>query len=163
MSQVHIAWMKHTKNNKLREKLVVLLSKPSPLIDSLIWVRCNHACFACDPAPNVARERISVPWLFTLILSCLNRGGATKKNVVGTIRAIMYGESSSILLLATFEANLCTAVGNTVGPQFFLSSKLPAHLLGIEDSLIIFVPMAISGVVNDVLYLFENKRSDRLW
>ncbi|KAF2627095.1 allantoate permease [Macroventuria anomochaeta] len=87
----------------------------------------------------------NVSWVLTLSLSSSNTGGATKKIFMGITCAVMY------------------AVGNIIGPQFFISSQSPTHPLGIGAILVAFTLMAITGVVYCALCIFENKRRDRLY
>ncbi|KAF3050836.1 hypothetical protein E8E11_007660 [Didymella keratinophila] len=87
----------------------------------------------------------NVPWVFTLSLSSSNTGGATKKSFMGITCAVMY------------------AVGNIIGPQFFISSQSPTYPLGIGAMLVAFALMAVTGTVYYALGIFENKRRDRLY
>jgi hypothetical protein len=50
------------------------------------------------------------------------------------------------------------AVGNIIGPQFFLASQAPRYLLGIGSMMFAFALMASSGVAYYLLCVFENKR-----
>ncbi|EXJ89436.1 hypothetical protein A1O3_02503 [Capronia epimyces CBS 606.96] len=84
----------------------------------------------------------NVPWVFMLSLQSSNTGGATKKSFIGISVAIIY------------------AVGNIVGPQFYLSSQSPHYPLGIGSLMFGFALMAFSGIFYLVACLVENKRRD---
>ncbi|KAL1873618.1 hypothetical protein VTK73DRAFT_805 [Phialemonium thermophilum] len=84
----------------------------------------------------------NVPWVFLLSLSSSNTGGATKKSFMGMSIAVVY------------------AVGNIIGPQFFLSSQSPKYALGIGMMIFSFALMAAAGLVYHGLCFFENKRRD---
>ncbi|KAF3000931.1 hypothetical protein E8E13_008746 [Curvularia kusanoi] len=86
----------------------------------------------------------NVPWVFTLSLSSSNTAGATKKSFMGITCAVVY------------------AVGNIIGPQFFISSQSPTYPLGIGAMLVAFALMAVAGIVYYALCVIENKRRDRV-
>jgi hypothetical protein len=52
------------------------------------------------------------------------------------------------------------AVGNIVGPQFFLDRQAPTYALGIGSMLCAFALMAATGMAYYVLCSVENKRRD---
>lgn len=54
------------------------------------------------------------------------------------------------------------AVGNIIGPQFFLQRQAPDYVLGIGAMLAAFAVMAASGLAYYVCCFYENKRRDRL-
>ncbi|CEI63680.1 hypothetical protein FVEN_g6801 [Fusarium venenatum] len=85
----------------------------------------------------------NVPFIFLLSLSSSNTAGATKKSFMGMSIAIMY------------------AVGNIIGPQFFLSTQAPKYVLGIGAMLCAFALMAAVGLVYYFLCVIENKRRDK--
>ncbi|KAJ3529683.1 hypothetical protein NM208_g9651 [Fusarium decemcellulare] len=87
----------------------------------------------------------NVPWVFLLSLSSSNTAGATKKSFMGISIAIVY------------------AVGNIIGPQFFLDSQAPTYSLGIGSMLCAFALMAATGLAYYVLCALENKRRDALY
>lgn len=55
------------------------------------------------------------------------------------------------------------AVGNIVGPQFFLQRQAPHYVLGIGAMLTAFAVMAASGLAYYVYCFYENKHRDRLY
>ena len=61
------------------------------------------------------------------------------------------------------NADVGIAIGNIIGPQFFISSQSPTYSLGIGAMLVAFALMAVTGIVYYVLCIFENKRRDRLY
>ncbi|KAF4498669.1 allantoate permease [Fusarium agapanthi] len=85
----------------------------------------------------------NVPWVFLISLSSSNTAGATKKSFMGVSIAIVY------------------AVGNIVGPQFFLDRQAPTYVLGIGSMLFAFALMAATGLTYYVLCGIENKRRDK--
>ncbi|KAM0427806.1 hypothetical protein ACHAPT_007263 [Fusarium lateritium] len=87
----------------------------------------------------------NVPWVFLISLSSSNTAGATKKSFMGISIAIVY------------------AVGNIVGPQFFLDRQAPTYALGIGSMLCAFALMAATGLAYYVLCAIENKRRDGLF
>ncbi|KAG9256611.1 major facilitator superfamily domain-containing protein [Emericellopsis atlantica] len=84
----------------------------------------------------------NVPWVFMLSLSSTNTAGATKKSFMGVSIAVVY------------------AVGNIVGPQFFLQEQAPRYPLGIGSMLCAFAMMAAAGIAYYALCVVENKRRD---
>jgi hypothetical protein len=52
------------------------------------------------------------------------------------------------------------AVGNIIGPQFFISSQSPTYPLGIGAMLVAFALMAVAGVLYWILCVVENKSKD---
>jgi hypothetical protein len=110
----------------------------------------------------------NVPWVFMLSLSSSNVAGATKKSFMGVSIAIIYGKSSQEQPpgLPTQRVSLTRtllAVGNIVGPQFFLQRQAPHYILGIGAMLTAFAVMAASGLAYCVYCFYENKRRDRLY
>ncbi|KAF5983765.1 allantoate permease [Fusarium coicis] len=85
----------------------------------------------------------NVPWVFLLSLSSSNTAGATKKSFMGISIAIVY------------------AVGNIVGPQFFLDRQAPTYVLGIGSMLFAFALMAATGLAYCVLCGIENRRRNK--
>ncbi|KAM0294251.1 hypothetical protein HYE67_008027 [Fusarium culmorum] len=85
----------------------------------------------------------NVPFIFLLSLSSSNTAGATKKSFMGMSIAIMY------------------AVGNIIGPQFFLSTQAPTYVLGIGAMLCAFALMAAAGLAYYFLCIIENKKRDK--
>ncbi|KAM0704485.1 hypothetical protein Q7P35_008719 [Cladosporium inversicolor] len=55
------------------------------------------------------------------------------------------------------------AVGNIIGPQFFLQRQAPHYFLGIGAMLTAFAVMAASGLAYHVYCFYENKRRDRIY
>ncbi|KAM0329264.1 hypothetical protein ACHAQA_004568 [Verticillium albo-atrum] len=84
----------------------------------------------------------NVPWVFMLSLSSSNTAGATKKSFMGISIAVVY------------------AVGNIIGPQFFLQRQAPHYPLGIGSMLCAFALMAAAGISYYFLCIAENKRRD---
>jgi hypothetical protein len=54
-----------------------------------------------------------------------------------------------------------TAVGNIIGPQFFLDRQAPTYVLGIGMMLCAFCLMAATGLAYYVLCGIENKKRDK--
>ncbi|KAL2848519.1 major facilitator superfamily domain-containing protein [Aspergillus pseudoustus] len=86
----------------------------------------------------------NVPWVLALSLQTSNTGGTTKKSFVSISVAIFY------------------AVGNIIGPQFFLQSQSPHYPLGIGAMLCCFAIMAVTGVLYFVACFASNKHLDRV-
>ncbi|KAM0498954.1 hypothetical protein ACHAP6_006522 [Verticillium nonalfalfae] len=84
----------------------------------------------------------NVPWVFMLSLSSSNTAGATKKSFMGISIAVVY------------------AVGNIVGPQFYLQRQAPHYPLGIGSMLCAFALIAFAGISYYFLCIAENKRRD---
>ncbi|KAF7531249.1 hypothetical protein G7054_g9046 [Neopestalotiopsis clavispora] len=82
----------------------------------------------------------NVPWVFMLSLSSSNTAGATKKSFMGISIAVVY------------------AIGNIIGPQFFLDEQSPTYPLGIGAMLCAFAVMAAAGVAYYVFCVLENRR-----
>ncbi|TVY30249.1 putative transporter [Lachnellula hyalina] len=87
----------------------------------------------------------NVSWVLMLSLQSSNTAGMTKKSFVSVSIAIFY------------------AVGNIVGPQFFLTSQSPKYSLGIGAMLCCFAIMAATGILYGVLVFAENRRRDRVF
>ncbi|KAJ5710012.1 Major facilitator superfamily domain general substrate transporter [Penicillium malachiteum] len=86
----------------------------------------------------------NVPWVLALSLQTSNTSGTGKKSFVSISIAIFY------------------AVGNIVGPQFFLSSQSPTYPLGIGAMLCCFAIMAVTGVLYFLVCFWSNKKRDKL-
>ncbi|KAI9742135.1 MAG: hypothetical protein M1834_000525 [Cirrosporium novae-zelandiae] len=87
----------------------------------------------------------NVPWVLMLSLQTSNTAGMTKKSFVSVSTAVFY------------------AVGNIIGPQFFLDSQSPTYSLGIGAMLFSFAVMAACGLAYWAICFFENKRRDRVF
>ncbi|RSH93490.1 hypothetical protein EHS25_007846 [Saitozyma podzolica] len=87
----------------------------------------------------------NVPWVLCLSLVTSNTAGTTKKSFSSVSVAIAY------------------AVGNIIGPQFFLSSQSPTYYLGIYAMMVCFAVMFACGGVYWALVYYENRRRDRLY
>ncbi|OMP85182.1 putative transporter [Diplodia seriata] len=85
----------------------------------------------------------NVPWVMALSLQSSNVVGATKKGFVSVSAAAFY------------------AVGNIVGPHFFLESQAPHYGLGMGAMLCCFAVMVATGCLYYCLCVLENKRRDR--
>lgn len=110
----------------------------------------------------------NVPWVFMLSLSSSNVAGATKKSFMGVSIAIIYGKSppdypASQPTSYNRLTRIYLAVGNIVGPQFFLQRQAPHYVLGIGAMLTAFAVMAASGLAYYMYCFYENKRRDRLY
>ncbi|KJZ74787.1 hypothetical protein HIM_05904 [Hirsutella minnesotensis 3608] len=129
-----------------------------PNIRCLLWV------LSCFPAlagviivllVDVAKNRIAalvglymtgfynVSWVLAMSLISSNTAGATKKSFVSVSMAISY------------------AVGNMIGPQFFLDRQKPQYKLGISAMIIAFIMMAVCGMIYWGLCIQQNKARDR--
>ncbi|KAM4057773.1 major facilitator superfamily protein [Hirsutella rhossiliensis] len=129
-----------------------------PNIRCLLWV------LSCFPAlagvvivqlVDVTKNRIAalmglyltgfynVSWVLAMSLISSNTAGATKKSFVSVSMAISY------------------AVGNMVGPQFFLESQKPQYHLGIGVMIFSFVMMAVCGMVYWTICIRQNEARDR--
>jgi hypothetical protein len=87
----------------------------------------------------------NVSWVLMLSLQSSNTSGMTKKSFVSVSIAVFY------------------AVGNIIGPQFFLGTQAPTYALGIGAMLCSFVIMGATGILYFVLVFMENKRRDKLF
>ncbi|KAJ3531531.1 hypothetical protein NM208_g8476 [Fusarium decemcellulare] len=85
----------------------------------------------------------NAPFIMAVSLQTSNTSGTTKKSFVSTSIAIFY------------------ALGNIIGPQFFLESQAPRYQLGIGALLGSFAVMAASGIAYALVCMWENKRRDR--
>ncbi|KAF5001924.1 hypothetical protein FDECE_10805 [Fusarium decemcellulare] len=85
----------------------------------------------------------NAPFIMAVSLQTSNTSGTTKKSFVSTSIAIFY------------------ALGNIIGPQFFLESQAPHYQLGIGALLGSFAVMAASGIAYALVCMWENKRRDR--
>lgn len=56
-----------------------------------------------------------------------------------------------------------TAIGNIIGPQFFLRSQAPHYPLGIGAMICAFAIMAASGALHYAYCVYENGRRDRVY
>ncbi|KAJ0420118.1 major facilitator superfamily domain-containing protein [Aspergillus carlsbadensis] len=86
----------------------------------------------------------NVPWVLALSLQTSNTGGTTKKSFVSVSIAIFY------------------AVGNIIGPQFFLQTQAPHYPLGIGAMLCCFAIMTVTGVAYLVACFVSNKHRDQM-
>ncbi|KAH7244925.1 major facilitator superfamily domain-containing protein [Fusarium solani] len=85
----------------------------------------------------------NVSWVMALSLQSSNVTGMTKKSFVSISAACFY------------------AIGNIVGPQFFLESQRPHYSLGIGAMLCGFAVMMGTGTLYFIICAIENKRRDR--
>ncbi|OJD32564.1 major facilitator superfamily transporter [Diplodia corticola] len=85
----------------------------------------------------------NVPWVMVLSLQSSNVVGTTKKSFVSVSAAAFY------------------AIGNIVGPHFFLEGQAPHYNLGMGAMLCCFAVMATTGGLYYGLCVLENKRRDR--
>ncbi|RSL54364.1 hypothetical protein CEP54_009926 [Fusarium duplospermum] len=85
----------------------------------------------------------NVSWVMALSLQSSNITGMTKKSFVSISAACFY------------------AIGNMVGPQFFLESQRPHYSLGIGTMLCGFAVMMGTGTLYFIICAIENKRRDR--
>jgi hypothetical protein len=69
-------------------------------------------------------------WVMAMSLVLSNTAGATKKSFTAVSLAI------------------CYAIGNIIGPHFFLDSQKPYYELGIGTMMVAFVIMVICGGLN---------------
>ncbi|KAK5996816.1 putative transporter [Cladobotryum mycophilum] len=86
----------------------------------------------------------NVSWVLVMSLISSNTAGATKKSFVSVSMAISY------------------AVGNMLGPQFFLDSQKPQYQLGIGAMIVAFMLMGVCGVVYWVTCIHQNRLRDEL-
>ncbi|KAJ5651425.1 Major facilitator superfamily domain general substrate transporter [Penicillium longicatenatum] len=86
----------------------------------------------------------NVPWVLALSLQTSNTSGTTKKSFVSISVAIFY------------------AVGNIIGPQFFLEDQAPRYPLGIGAMLCCFAIMTATGILYFISCFTSNKRRDRI-
>ncbi|KAK0660551.1 putative transporter [Lasiodiplodia hormozganensis] len=84
------------------------------------------------------------PFVLTLSLQTSNTAGETKKSFCSVSVAAFY------------------AIGNIVGPQFFLESQSPHYSLGINAMMCCFAIMVATGMLYAVVCIFENRRRDRV-
>ncbi|KAL6354359.1 hypothetical protein LRP88_11689 [Fusarium phalaenopsidis] len=84
----------------------------------------------------------NVSWVMALSLQSSNVTGMTKKSFVSISAACFY------------------AIGNMVGPQFFLESQRPHYSLGIGAMLCGFAVMMGTGTLYFIICAIENKRRD---
>ncbi|KAF7556925.1 hypothetical protein G7Z17_g1080 [Cylindrodendrum hubeiense] len=82
----------------------------------------------------------NVSWVMALSLSTSNNSGVTKKSFASTSIAIAY------------------AVGNIIGPQFFLTKEAPTYQTGILAMFICFAIMFFTGVAYAAVQIITNKR-----
>jgi hypothetical protein len=112
----------------------------------------------------------NVPWVFMLSLSSSNTAEATTKIFMGISVAVVYGTFvicpvhfvaiSFCFILLHLSVLLISfiAVGNIIGPQFFLNKQSPTLPLGIGAMLFAFAIMAAAGLAYYVLCVMENRR-----
>ncbi|PVI02691.1 allantoin permease [Periconia macrospinosa] len=82
-------------------------------------------------------------WVMAMSLISSNTAGATKKSFASVSMAI------------------CYAIGNIVGPHFFLDSQKPEYSLGISTMIISFVTMAICGSLYWSICMRQNRARDK--
>ncbi|KAJ4156388.1 hypothetical protein NW754_008016 [Fusarium falciforme] len=102
----------------------------------------------------------NVSWVMALSLQSSNVTGMTKKSFVSISAACFYG----MFIIFRFQeliANNSPAIGNIVGPQFFLESQRPHYSLGIGAMLCGFAVMMGTGTLYFIICAIENKRRDR--
>ncbi|VUC32033.1 unnamed protein product [Clonostachys rosea] len=85
----------------------------------------------------------NVSWVMALSLQTSNVAGMTKKSFVSVSAAVFY------------------AIGNMIGPQFFLEKQAPHYGLGIGAMLCSFAVMMATGALYSFLCAMENKRRDQ--
>ncbi|KAM6510121.1 hypothetical protein FALCPG4_017748 [Fusarium falciforme] len=83
------------------------------------------------------------PFILAVSLQTSNTSGTTKKSFVSTSIAVWY------------------ALGNIVGPQFFLETEAPRYQTGIIALVCSFAAVAVCGISYGTFCIFENKRRDR--
>ncbi|KAJ6035617.1 Major facilitator superfamily domain general substrate transporter [Penicillium canescens] len=130
-----------------------------PNIRCLIWVISSLIAMAgaimvhiLDPttqrAASLAGVYImgfyNVPWVIALSLQTSNTSGTTKKSFVSISVAIFY------------------AIGNIIGPQFFLGTQAPHYPLGIGAMLCCFAIMTVTGILYFISCLISNQHRDRV-
>jgi hypothetical protein len=111
----------------------------------------------------------NVPWVLALSLQTSNTGGTTKKSFVSVSIAIFYGmytgffyiQMPCLIANQTLSISLYVAVGNIIGPQFFLESQSPRYPLGIGAMLCCFSIMAAMGILYFAVCFVSNQRRDR--
>lgn len=64
------------------------------------------------------------------------------------------------LLSSISLTNAHEAIGNIIGPQFFLEAEAPRYQSGIVALVCSFAVMALSGMAYGVFCIFENRRRD---
>lgn len=97
----------------------------------------------------------NVSWVLAMSLISSNTAGATKKSLGSVSIGIFYGSVNPFLplqwleIMAACANTLCfeKAVGNIIGPQFFLDSQRPHYTLGIGAMIFSFLIMAFCGIV----------------
>ncbi|RSL84597.1 hypothetical protein CEP51_003800 [Fusarium floridanum] len=83
------------------------------------------------------------PFILAVSLQTSNTSGTTKKSFVSTSIAVWY------------------ALGNIVGPQFFLETEAPRYQTGIIALVCSFAAVAVCGIAYAAVCVYENKRRDR--
>jgi hypothetical protein len=146
-----------------------------PNIRCLIWVISSLIAMAgaimvhvLDPttqrAASLAGVYImgfyNVPWVIALSLQTSNTSGTTKKSFVSISVAIFYG--SVFPLIRLMATNLNIAIGNIIGPQFFLGNQAPHYPLGIDAMLCCFAIMTVTGILYFISCLISNHHRDRV-
>jgi hypothetical protein len=157
------------------QALVTTLAFFVPNIRCLIWVISSLIAMAgaimvhvLDPTTQRAASLAgiyimgfyNVPWVIALSLQTSNTSGTTKKSFVSISVAIFYGSASPMKSLLT-NADLGLAIGNIIGPQFFLGSQAPHYALGIGAMLCCFAIMTLTGGLYFGSCLLSNKHRDR--
>lgn len=106
----------------------------------------------------------NVPWVLALSLQTSNTGGTTKKSFVSISVAIFYGEHyPTTFTLCQVTNSVNSAVGNIIGPQFFIASQAPHYLLGIGAMLCCFAIMTVTGILYFVVCFMSNKHRDKIY
>lgn len=82
----------------------------------------------------------NVSWVMALSLATSNNSGVTKKSFASTSIAVAY------------------AVGNIIGPQFFLTKEAPTYQTGILAMFICFAIMFVTGAAYAAVQIITNKR-----
>jgi hypothetical protein len=145
-----------------------------PNIRCLIWVISSLIAMAgaimvhvLDPttqrAASLAGVYImgfyNVPWVIALSLQTSNTSGTTKKSFVSISVAIFYGSVFPLICLMATNVNI--AIGNIIGPQFFIGNQAPHYPLGIGAMLCCFAIMTVTGILYFISCLISNHHRDR--
>lgn len=102
----------------------------------------------------------NVSWVMALSLQSSNVTGMTKKSFVSISAACFYGMFHR-LPSPEPTTNGRPAIGNMVGPQFFLESQRHNYSLGVGAMLCGFAAMMGTGNLYVIICAIENKRRDR--
>ncbi|KAJ5116943.1 Major facilitator superfamily domain general substrate transporter [Penicillium angulare] len=141
------------------QALITALTFYVPNIRCLLWVLSSLIAMAGAIMVHVINQEANcnaslagvyimgfynVPWVLALSLQTSNTAGTGKKSFVSISIAVFY------------------AVGNIIGPQFFLESQSPTYPLGIGAMLCCFAIMAVTGIIYFSICLTENRNRDSL-